>query len=35
MCAIGLTGPEEVNKTKTILNFKKRKKKDNMGNKGI
>lgn len=26
MCAIGLTGPEQVNKTKSILNFKKRKK---------
>lgn len=26
MSAIGLTGPEQVNKTKTILNFKKEKK---------
>ena len=26
MCAIGLTGPEQINKTKTVLNFKKRKK---------
>ena len=26
MSAIGITGPEQVNKTKTILNFKKEKK---------
>ena len=27
MSAIGITSPEQVNKTKSILNFKKRKKK--------